>query len=302
MYPKELFLGISLYEIFVMIAMVAALFLADRMATKSGFSVKLQRQLIYGAIGAILVGFLGAVLFQAVYDFIETGVWNIKSGMTFYGGLLFGAGTFLIIWFFLSKPFGIGEEAKRRFLDIANIAACVVSMAHGIGRLGCLFAGCCHGQKTNAWYGITHYAVDMQTGELISLGKYVPTQLFEAVFLLALSALLFWLYFKKNNAKIGNGTWAKIKDLPLLPVYMIVYGVWRFFIEYARGDDRGQTIVPFLTPSQLIAVLLVLGGVAYFLVWYFVFQKRKTSAEPQTIEEAERAEKLEAAEAEEKEK
>ena len=60
----------------------------------------------------------------------------------------------------------------------------------------------------------------------------------------------------------------KGKYFPLLPVYLIAYGVWRFVIEYARGDERGATIVSFLSPSQLIAVILFAVGIGYFIVWH----------------------------------
>lgn len=277
MYPKEIFLGMDLYQIFIMVGMLAALFSADRMAVKAGFSVRLQRHLILSAVLAVAVGFFGAILFQGIYDYIETGTFSLQSGMTFYGGLIFGAGAFLLSWFFLSKPFKLDKEARARFSDMASIAAVVVPLAHGFGRFGCLFAGCCHGKETDAWYGVTHYDLTL-SGELIEAGKFVPVQLFEAVFLLALAGALAYLYFRMARKE------KPMKKFPLLPVYMVVYGIWRFFIEYARGDDRGQTIVSFLTPSQLVAVILVAGGIAYFCVWYFVFRKRKTTEEAGTAE------------------
>ena len=51
---------------------------------------------------------------------------------------------------------------------------------------------------------------------------------------------------------------------------MIMYGVWRFIIEFFRADDRGSTIVSFLSPSQLIAVLMIAGsfGVFYLEKWF----------------------------------
>ena len=51
-----------------------------------------------------------------------------------------------------------------------------------------------------------------------------------------------------------------------LQLYMVSYGVWRFLIEFLRADYRGKTIVPFLTPSQLIAILLIAGGVVLYYV------------------------------------
>ena len=50
-----------------------------------------------------------------------------------------------------------------------------------------------------------------------------------------------------------------------MPTYMLVYGAWRFFVEYLRADERGETIVSFLSPSQFFSVLLMLGGVALLL-------------------------------------
>jgi phosphatidylglycerol:prolipoprotein diacylglycerol transferase len=101
------------------------------------------------------------------------------------------------------------------------------------------------------------------------VGRYVPIQLFEAIFLFALTAVLLVLFFK-NNGK---------KKFPLLPTYAFFYGVWRFLIEFWRGDERGKTIVPFLSPSQLIAVLLIVASIAYFVTWFLQKKKRLSAAE-----------------------
>jgi prolipoprotein diacylglyceryltransferase len=45
-----------------------------------------------------------------------------------------------------------------------------------------------------------------------------------------------------------------------MAIYLMAYGVWRFFAEYLRADDRGATVVKFLSPSQLTAILLFLFG------------------------------------------
>jgi phosphatidylglycerol:prolipoprotein diacylglycerol transferase len=102
-------------------------------------------------------------------------------------------------------------------------------------------AGCCHGAKTEAWYGV--YFVSYRV-------KAVPIQLFESIFLFVLFGLFCYRIIRKKSCN--------------LPLYMILYGTWRFCVEFLRGDDRGATIVSFLTPSQLIAVLMVLGSVALF--------------------------------------
>ena len=63
-----------------------------------------------------------------------------------------------------------------------------------------------------------------------------------------------------------------------MPVYLVGYGIWRFFIEFARSDDRGATVVSFLSPSQLIALLLIAAGAAWFALWYFRFRKKAEKA------------------------
>ena len=79
----------------------------------------------------------------------------------------------------------------------------------------------------------------------------VPIQLFEAIFLFAL--FVFFVYRLIKNKKYN------------LPLYMVLYGTWRFVIEYFRADDRGATVVSFLTPSQLVALLMIFGSLAVFL-------------------------------------
>ncbi len=257
MWPNVSILGMGLYEIFLTIGLLVTVFSADRMGIKRGFSVKLQRLVIIAGLVAVLMGLFGAMFFQAIYDFIESGTFDLfGSGMTFYGGFIFGVITFLLVWFFGSRPFGIGEEAKKRFVDIADIAACLVPMAHGFGRLGCFSAGCCHGKPTDAWYGV------VMGGQ-----KVVPLQLFEAAFLFILSGVLFFLYYKRK----------KENELPLMPVYGIAYGIWRFCIEFARGDDRGETIVSFLSPSQLVALVLIAIGITWFCIWFFKRRKKEIS-------------------------
>lgn len=259
MYPYPVLLGMGLYEILLTAALLLSLFLADKMGVLRGFSVKLQKLLIFAYVVAVFAALFGAVFFQAVYNALKTGEFSLKNaGMTFYGGLIFGVAAFLGVWFGVGHFYCKGEP-KEKFGALADMAACIIPLAHGLGRLGCFTAGCCHGAVTDKWYG-----VDMHTREGVQ--KVVPVQLFEAIFLFALAGVLLWLFFKKFG-KENKGRF------PLLPIYCIGYGVWRFFIEYARADERGQTLVSFLSPSQLIAVLMVIAGGIYLFIWLKSLQK-----------------------------
>jgi phosphatidylglycerol:prolipoprotein diacylglycerol transferase len=181
---------------------------------------------------------------------METGIFvlNESTGMTFYGGLIFGAGGFLAVWFvggrYLCKD---KKEAVKRFHDIADMAGCLIPLAHAFGRIGCLFAGCCHGKRTDAWYGIKMWTEN-------GWQKVVPVQLFEAVFLFILSAVLLFWYFARRKKTLG--VWV-LEKTPLLGAYGILYGVWRFCIEFARGDNRGETVVSFLSVSATTSFAVI---------------------------------------------
>lgn len=247
------------YDLFLAVGMIAALLLADRMTVKRGFSVALQRLVIICGAAAVVLGYGSAVLFQAFYNYLEDPSAGFRinedTGATFLGGLIGGAGVFLFVYFIVGKYLCKNGEQKQRFPDMLDIGAVCIPLAHAFGRIGCLFGGCCYGAETDAWYGI----------EMADGTKVVPIQLFESIFLFALSCVLIVLFFK-NTGK---------KKFPLMPVYCTAYGLWRFFIEYARADDRGATVVSFLTPSQLVALILIVVGVAYFALWFFRRKKKR---------------------------
>ena len=262
MYPYELFFGIDLYLVFLCLGVIAAIVVYRIMADKRKIEAKLYNFCLFTAVGAVVVGYLSAVLFQGFYNIATYGKFYIK-GATFYGGLIGGAGFFLLVYFLVGKY--IFKESKthlKRFFDIADIAACSITIAHSLGRIGCLMAGCCHGKPTNAWYGIKM----LLNGEMI---KVVPTQLFEALFL----AILF-LYLVLR---------VKDKQTYCLQIYMCVYGVWRFIIEYMRNDYRGTTIIESVTPSQLTAIVMVLGSIALIYMQYRLMSGVSTKAATESV-------------------
>jgi len=90
----------------------------------------------------------------------------------------------------------------------------------------------------------------------------IPTNLFEAIFLLAVCAVLTYNAFKENY-KYN------------FPIYLIAYGAWRFAIEFLRDDPRGS-FVPGLTPSQFWSVLMFVGGLCWIIVDLIIKNKKRT--------------------------
>ncbi len=204
--------------------------------------------IFYLGIAAIALGFGAAALFQATYNYIENPAAGFKfKGITFIGGLIGGIITFLVGYFLFRKKF------KTRLVDIISFCPSCILIAHAFGRVGCFFAGCCYGKPTDSFLGVQF--PDLPT-------KVHPTQLYEAVFLFALFAVCYLLYWKKNFKHN-------------LSLYLIAYGVFRFLIEYLRGDDRGQ-LLGIISPSQFWSICMVIGGIVVYFLLEWAYKRRAT--------------------------
>lgn len=198
-------------------------------------------------VGTALMGMIGTILFENLYEAIKSSIYhtNLKWtwGMTFYGGLVFGVPTFILIYkfYFLRHNSPIMDK-------VLIIAPASITLGHAIGRIGCFLSGCCYGVDTDSSIGILFPGHDH---------KVLPTQLIECAFLLLLSACLIYLAFKRNF-------------LFNFVIYIVFYGIFRFIIEFFRGDERGQ--LNGLSPSQYWCIVLVILAVPlyFFLKNYYV--------------------------------
>lgn len=257
MYPYEIIFGMTLYDIFLAIGVVSALVIARLFADRDKVSAKLFNFILITGCAAIALGIFSAVFTQAIYNWLAGEAFAItdNTGATFLGGLVGGVAVYLGIYFSVGHFMFPHKENIKYFPRLLDFAAVSITCAHGFGRIGCLMAGCCYGHETDAWYGIYHVALE---------AKVVPVQLFEAIFLFSLCAVLAVLAYNRIP-----GTMA---------IYMSSYGIWRIFAETLRADDRGSTIVDFLTPSQLTsAILLILS--AFVFLYTFTMYKRNKIAE-----------------------
>lgn len=256
MFPDVTFLQLDLYAWCLVIGVIAALVVARVYADKRGVAPKMLNLCILSATLAIVAGYGFAILFQAVYNATENGKFSLETdtGKTFYGGLIGGAAVFFLLYFTLVRKF-CPQDVKKEFGNALGIGACSVAIAHAIGRMGCFFNGCCYGKETDSWIGIYFESIHRTV---------IPTQLIEAIFLFLLFALLSFLLFR-----------TKINPMY---VYLVLYGVFRFVIEFWRDDERGASFIPALSPSQVVSLVCVLLGGA-LLVYDFVRSRRQKQAE-----------------------
>ena len=198
----------------------------------------------------IISALIGAKLLLLVTDF-QTFRSNpaellslARSGGVFYGGLILAVGVALVYIRRVGLP----------LWTTCDVFAPGIALGHVVGRFGCFFAGCCWGKPTNLPWAITFTdpfaAANVGTPLNVPLH---PTQLYEAgAELLILILLLTTERFGRRFA--GRTFW----------LYMLLYAISRFIIEFFRGDDNGH--VGIFTTSQFISVVLAplaIGMLAY---------------------------------------
>lgn len=245
MFPDELFLGIHMYGVMIAVGLLLAFVVLFLYGKRTKMPEKLVDFTFYNGIIAIVVGFFFAAVFQGLYNAIAGKGFSLTGGITFIGGLIGGAVCFLAGYFIVGRRWG-------KLSDITKVAPCSILIAHAFGRIGCLMAGCCHG----AYLGSEPVAGGIyMLGTTHGWGYYVPTQLYEALFLLVVFAVTSYLVLKKGFR--FN-----------LETYLISYGLFRFFIEYARDDYRGD-FLGILSPSQFWSVLMILIGVSMILIYVY---------------------------------
>ena len=279
MYPKTIIGNyVTLYGVFIAIGIIACIFLLRFLGKKRGIDKKFLDFVEMNGYISIAVGFFASWIFQAVYDWIETGVFSLaNSGITFIGGLIGGVATFLVIYFIFMKT----GRLTGSIVEILPIAPPIITIAHAFGRVGCLFAGCCGGlhlEEGDPFYFLamkfpiySYETVDSLFGGTMSVPKEIvgyeyclPTQLFEALFLFLITGVMVLLLLKKNF---------KYNFV----VYLFGYGIWRFLIEFIRGDERGEIIkgLSFPTPSQFFSMIMILIAVPVFFLLKYLFKKQK---------------------------
>jgi phosphatidylglycerol---prolipoprotein diacylglyceryl transferase len=266
MYPRLFELGpVTVYTYGVLLAAAYLLGLKLAMVRAKARGLDANRVLDLG-IYIIISALIGAKLLLLVTDF-DTFRQNprelltlARSGGVFYGGLILAVTVALIYIRRIGLP----------LWTTTDVFAPGIALGHVVGRFGCLFAGCCFGKPTTMPWGITFHDTFAATNVGTPLGVPLhPTQLYEAGAELVILVVLL-VTERRGRAYPGRTFW----------LYMLLYSVSRFIIEFYRGDDRGNPIGT-LSTSQLISVLLAPLAIAML-----VYLSRAVTPEPKRARKA----------------
>ncbi|WP_095210466.1 prolipoprotein diacylglyceryl transferase [Endozoicomonas ascidiicola] len=197
----------------------------------------------YGAVGVVLGGRAGYVLFYNFDYFLRDPLWLLKvwdGGMSFHGGLL---GVLVAMWLY-------GRSQGKSFFQVTDFIAPLVPLGLGLGRIGNFIGGELWGRATDVSWAMVFPSDPTQ------LARH-PSQLYQ-FFLegIVLFSILWWFSAKPRPRMAVSG------------LFLLIYGLARVIVEFVREPDTQLGFIAFdwLTMGQLLSLPMVALGI-FFMVW-----------------------------------
>ena len=240
MFPEPIHIGplhFTVYGVMAALGILAAMVGSNRenqriqLMTPAAFEKLVLLMLLWGLITARLF-FVAANLrhFLAHPAAILT-VW--EGGLVFYGGPL-GAAAYLAYHFLVGSraPLREGWLRFRRFFDLGTP---YLALAHAIGRLGCLAAGCCYGAPHEGILSV-HYPENSRVYLVEGWGRYpIP---------LAESGVEFMVFLWLAHLRLHKQFHGQVTLH-----YILLYPAARFVLEMFRGDAVRGYVLELDTPG-----------------------------------------------------
>lgn len=239
-----------MYGLMIAIGFLSALFIVLKRGKKKGLS----EDTIYGIFYcAIIGGLLGC---RILYYIVEIPniiknpsiLWDFRNGYVVYGGIIGGI---------LSACTYVKYFRKEIFGPYFDVVMPSVAIAQGFGRIGCFCAGCCYGAQTDSPFHIIFTHSDFAPNGV----PLIPTQLMSSAGDFIIGALLI---FYSTKTKVTGRT---------ASMYMILYGMGRFIIEFFRADYRGS--IGVFSTSQIISFGIVAIGIFLYVMAPRIYKENK---------------------------
>lgn len=236
---------IRYYGLLWAIALGVSAYIFHNVMKREGLSEKMFDSIFwFGVLSTVIGARLGHCLFyDPGYYFAHP--WEIldirQGGLASHGaafGLLAG------LWLFSRKN-------KMPYIWSLDRISIAVPIAGAAVRLGNLMNSEIYGNPTDLPWGF----IFVRAGETVPMH---PTQLYEAAAYLAIFALMWWMYYRKNLAVRRPGL--------MFGVFLITLFGFRFFVEFIKLPQVSFEQAMALDMGQLLSIPFVLLGIG--ILWY----------------------------------
>lgn len=222
MFPVLFHIGsipIHAYGLMIAIGFLCTVATMEKLSDLDGLPASKMMDLVFWCF---VLGLAGARAYYVVthWSEFEGNIGSIfkvwEGGLVFYGGPI--AALPFATWFVIKN--------KIPFWKAADVSFPSLTIAHAFGRIGCFGAGCCYGRPTSSFLGMRFNSEQVEPA-LRGIPIH-PTQLYEAVALFVLFAMMIFLHAKKRKEKSWDGQVAL--------TYFLAYPLIRLLVESFRGD------------------------------------------------------------------
>ena len=256
--------AIRSYGFMLALSFMLGIYLAARRAKKVGFDPNLIMDL---SIWIIIASIVGSRLLYVVYHLDEfKGQWfniinPVQNGQLGIGGLTMLGGVVLAI----ITAYSFMRWKKMSFLKTADIMIPSFALGIFLTRIGCFLNGCCHGIESHLPWATTFTNDYCAVATDLMHTPLHPTQLYSSLYGLIILITLLLI----DKVKKFDGT--------LFFVFLILYGISRFFVEFLRYHDNYFGIFwgTEVTINQVISLIMVFIGVIFFVVYNNKMKKLK---------------------------
>jgi len=207
-------------------------------------SEQLSDLIFYAAVGVVLGGRIGYVLFYDLANYLEAPlnifkVW--QGGMAFHGGFI---GVLIAVWIYARK-------LKLPFFKVTDFIAPLIPLGLCTGRIGNFINGELWGRHTDVPWGMVFTHID-------AIPRH-PSQLYQAVLEGFVLFIILWSFSKKSR--------------PIMAVsglFLIGYGLFRFLIEFVREPDYHLGFIAFdwMTMGQILTIPMIIVGIVLLKLAY----------------------------------
>jgi len=262
--PHPILFSIGSFSIYTWGTVIAlAAFFSLFMAMRKSFKHDIKPDTILNSFLWIVLGALiGGKIVYVLLNLDSIGIEMLQGGFASIGAILGG----LIAGAIYTK------KAKVDFWKIADFMAPYFALTLAIGRIGCFLRGCCFGLPTDLPWGVL-YSQGSLASSVFNVPLH-PTQLYESLVCFAIAFLLFKLETLGNHRISGapktrefsserkiNQKGKKLIEGSIFLIFLLLYFVQRFFIDFMRYYPAGEHLGPF-TLMQIASVIAVIAVAA----------------------------------------